>query len=70
MLAVPALVRGLLYAADSANGSWTYPNEMIERVVPGYLRLVGLLAFALSGAALVVPFLARTLSQEDDSREE
>ena len=58
---VPAVVRGQFYAARMSTGSWSYPDELIERMVPEYKGIASL-AFVLSVVALVFPAIAKAIT--------
>lgn len=54
MYSVAELVRGHLYAAQMTRSSWSYPDPLIEGMAPAYLRSIAVVAFILSGVAIVV----------------
>lgn len=66
MLAAPAGIRASLYSARIATGSWSYPDEVLERMVPTWPVDVGILAFGLCGVALVLPPLVRRYRPGDE----
>ncbi|MBP2017650.1 putative sodium:solute symporter family permease YidK [Symbiobacterium terraclitae] len=59
MLGLPDLIRGHLYAAMFSRPSWQYPSPTVEKIVPDYLRYIGIVAFGMAAAAIVLPLFRR-----------
>ncbi|MFZ5817209.1 MAG: hypothetical protein ACOY93_18255 [Bacillota bacterium] len=58
LISAPAVIRAMLYAGRISTGSWSHPDPLLERMVPGYLGDLGLVAFLLAVLALAWPRLA------------
>lgn len=65
MSAAPAWIRAGLYSARITTGSWSYPDEVLERMVPAWPASVGILAFSLCGVALILPFFIHRVQPID-----
>ncbi|MBY6278518.1 hypothetical protein [Symbiobacterium thermophilum] len=54
---VRELIRGQLYAAVLSKPTWSYPDPLIDSMVPGYLQKLAVAAFVLSAASGLWPYV-------------
>ncbi|MBY6274491.1 MAG: hypothetical protein CW346_20360 [Bacillaceae bacterium] len=73
LLGASAITRALLYAAAMTRPSWSYPDALIEGMMPGYLKSAATIAFSLAAFCVALPYIhalliKNTKSLHDESR--
>jgi len=61
LLGASAITRALLYAAAMTRPSWSYPDELVEGMMPGYLKGAATIAFSLAALCIVLPYINHLL---------